>query len=210
MSWWDTREHPIKRCKGQRLEWFKTSQEYRNLDRIDGEPMEFEWNIFPGFDTLQLSDKVKDLVSRLGETPEKAQDEFYSCRCSTTFPVEQQTMNKNVWQTLDSYLCVQENLVKDNGHSLVPVLRKRVTPSKRTDSPQGIWDNIAEKMLVEFAESGCPIFRATTPFSKGQLRSKGHGNLSIHFAATQETTETFSHNRFCKSAQSLRSSRGNV
>ena len=26
----------------QRLEWFKTSQEYRNLDRIDGEPMEFE------------------------------------------------------------------------------------------------------------------------------------------------------------------------
>ena len=39
----------------QRLEWFKTSQEYRNLDRIDGEPMEFEWNIFPEFNTLQLS-----------------------------------------------------------------------------------------------------------------------------------------------------------
>ena len=29
----------------QRLGWFKTSQEYRDLDRIDGEPMEFEWNI---------------------------------------------------------------------------------------------------------------------------------------------------------------------
>ena len=26
----------------QRLEWFETSQEYRNLDRIDVEPMEFE------------------------------------------------------------------------------------------------------------------------------------------------------------------------
>ena len=26
---------------------FKTSQEYRNFDIIDGEPMEFEWNIFP-------------------------------------------------------------------------------------------------------------------------------------------------------------------
>ena len=26
----------------QILEWFKTSQEYRNFDRIDGEPMEFE------------------------------------------------------------------------------------------------------------------------------------------------------------------------
>ena len=29
----------------QRLEWFKSSLEYRALDRIDGEPMEFEWNI---------------------------------------------------------------------------------------------------------------------------------------------------------------------
>ena len=58
------------------------------------------------------------------------------------------------------------------------------------DSPQGIWDNRAEKMLIEFAESGCPIFRATTPLSRGQLKSKGHGNLSIHFAAVQETIET--------------------
>ena len=54
----------------QRLEWFKTSQEYRNLDRIDGEPMEFEWNIFPGFTALQLSQEVKDLLLRLNETPE--------------------------------------------------------------------------------------------------------------------------------------------
>ena len=45
-------------------------------------------------------------------------------------------------------------------------------------------------MLVEFAESGCPIFRAATPLSRGQLKSKGHGKLSIHFAATQETIET--------------------
>ena len=49
-------------------------------------------------------------------------------------------------------------------------------------SPQGICDNIAEKMLVQFAESGCPIFRATTPLSRCKLRSKGHGKLSIHFA----------------------------
>ena len=30
--------------------------------------------------------------------------------------------------------------------------------SIKEDSPQGIWDNIAEKVLLEFAESGCPIF----------------------------------------------------
>ena len=62
--------------------------------------------------------------------------------------------------------------------------------SMEENSPQGIWDHIAEKMLVEFAESGCPIFRATPPLSRGKLKSKGHGKLSIHFAATQETIET--------------------
>ena len=70
--------------------------------------------------------------------------------------------------------------------------------SMEEDSPQGIWDKLAEKMLIEFAESGCPIFRATSPLSRGQLKSKGHGKLSIHFAAVQETIETiFSHNFLC-------------
>ena len=54
----------------QRLGWFKTSQEYRDLDRIDGEPMEFEWNIFPGYNTLQPSQEVQELLLRLNETPE--------------------------------------------------------------------------------------------------------------------------------------------
>ena len=58
------------------------------------------------------------------------------------------------------------------------------------DSPQGVWDNIAERMLVDFTESGCPIFRATSPLSRGQLKSKGHGKLSIHYAADLETVET--------------------
>ena len=58
------------------------------------------------------------------------------------------------------------------------------------NNPQGAWDNIAEEMLLEFAESGHPTFRATTPLSRGQLKSKGHGKLSIHFAADELTIET--------------------
>ena len=52
------------------IEWITTSQSYRDFDGISGEPTEFEWNIFTGFDMLQLYGKVKDLLSRLGETPE--------------------------------------------------------------------------------------------------------------------------------------------
>ena len=49
---------------------------------------------------------------------------------------------------------------------------------------------MVEKMLLEFAESECPIFRATSPLSRGRLRSKGHGKLPIHYSADQETIET--------------------
>ena len=41
-------------------------------------------------------------------------------------------MKKNVWQMLDSYLCMQEDLEKDNGHSLVLVLRRNGTLVKKT------------------------------------------------------------------------------
>ena len=52
-------------------------------------------------------------------------------------------------------------------------------------------DHVAEDMQLRFAESGHPIFRGTTPLSRCNLKSKGHGKLSTHFAADQETTDTF-------------------
>ena len=50
-----------------KLTWFKSSSQYRTLDTIDGEPMEFEWNIFPGFTTLQLINKVHEFISKMGD-----------------------------------------------------------------------------------------------------------------------------------------------
>ena len=44
-------------CERQ-LGWFKDSSQYRTLDTIDGEPMEFEWNIIPGSTTLALVREV--------------------------------------------------------------------------------------------------------------------------------------------------------
>ena len=135
--------------------------------------------------TLQLYGKVKDLLSRLGEIPENFTERILfmsmlnDISCGTR-DNEEECLAKARLVSL---------YVQDNGHSLVPGSEKKWYSLKQ-DSPQGIWDNISQKMLVEFAESGCPIFRATTPLSRGQLRSKGHAKLSIHFATTQATVET--------------------
>ena len=69
-----------------------------------------------------------------------------------------------------------------------PGSEKKWYPSE--NSPQGAWDQIAEEMLLQFAESGHPIFRATTPLSRGQLKSKGRRKVSIHFTADQNTIDT--------------------
>ena len=55
------------------LTWFKSSSQYRTLDTNDGEPMEFEWNIFPGFTTLQLCTKVQEFLSKMSDPPEEFQ-----------------------------------------------------------------------------------------------------------------------------------------
>ena len=51
----------------RQLRWFKDSSQYRTLDTIDGEPMEFEWNIFPRFTTLQLVHEVQKFMSKMCE-----------------------------------------------------------------------------------------------------------------------------------------------
>ena len=58
------------------------------------------------------------------------------------------------------------------------------------DSPQGEWDKMAEKMMITLAESGHPVFRSTSPLSRGVLKSKCGGKLSIYFCADEGTIET--------------------
>ena len=53
-----------------RIAGVKSEKSYRDYDGINGEPTEFEWNIFPGFTTLQLCGKINDLLSDFGQTPE--------------------------------------------------------------------------------------------------------------------------------------------
>ena len=53
------------------LTWFKSSSQDRTLDTIDGEPMEFEWNNFPGFTTLQPCNKVQEFMPKMCDQPQE-------------------------------------------------------------------------------------------------------------------------------------------
>ena len=161
---------------------------YRDYDGINGEPTEFEWNIFPGFTTLQLCGKINDLLSDLGQTPETFTGRilfmsmFNDISCDRKGNKDECLANAGVVKVLARRFGVGQ------WSFIGPGSEKKWYSAE--NSPQGAWDNIAEEMLLEFAESGHPTFRATTPLSRGQLKSKGHGKLSIHFAADEFTIET--------------------
>ena len=149
----------------KRIEWIITDKSYRDHDGINGEPTEFEWNIFPGFTTLQLCGKVADLLSRLGEAPETFTGRilfmsmFNDISCDGKGNEEECVANSKVVSILAKKFGVGQ-------WSYIGPGSEKKWSFGEENSPQGIWDHIADEMLLEFAESGCPFFRATTPFSR--------------------------------------------
>ena len=172
----------------KRTEGITTDKSYRDYDGINGEPTEFEWNIFPGFTTLQLCGKVSDLLSDLGEAPETFTGRilFMSINdisCDRKGNKDECLANAGVVKVLARGFGIGQ-------WSFIGPGSEKKWYSAEENSPQGAWDNIAEEMLLEFAKSGHPTFRATTPLSRGILKSKGRGKLSIHFAADEHTIDT--------------------
>ena len=61
---------------------------------MNGEPMEFEWHIFPGFTTLQLCQKVESLLLKLNETPENFTGRIISMSMSNDISCESKDNEK--------------------------------------------------------------------------------------------------------------------
>ena len=111
-----------------------------------------------------------------------SQEEFFSCQCSMC--------DKNKNECLANAETMKE-LARRFGIGqwsfIGPGSEKKWYSAE--NSPQGASDHIAEEILLKFEESGHPTFRATTPLSRGILKSKERGKLSIHFAADRDTID---------------------
>ena len=171
-----------------RVAGIRSEKSYRDYDAINGESTEFEWNIFPGFTTLQLCDKINDLLSNLGQTPATFTGRILFMSMFNDISCDRKDNKDECLRNAESVKVFARRFGIGQWSFIGPGSEKKWYSSE--NSPQGAWDNIAEQMLLEFAESGHPTFRATTPLSRGILKSKGRGKLSIHFAADQDTIDT--------------------
>ena len=171
-----------------RLKWFKSSPEYRALDRM----MVSQWNSSgissQEFTTLQLCHKVQELLSKMSDPSE------FNGRI-----IFMSMFNDISWGSEDN-----EQECKANAY-LVSICARRFPPGRWSflgpgsekkwystyiDRPQGEWDRAAELMMIKLGEIGHPVFRPTSPLSRGTHKSKGGGKLSIHYCADLETIDT--------------------
>ena len=171
-----------------RVAGVRTERNYSDFEDVKGESAEFEWNIFPGFTTLQLCDKINNLLSSLGQSPETFTGRILFMSMFNDISCDGKDNKEQCLRDADFVKTFARSFGIGQWSFIGPGSEKKWYPSE--NSPQGEWDRIAEDMLLKFAESGHPIFRATTPLSRGKLKSKGKGKVSIHFSAEPDTIDT--------------------
>ena len=170
-----------------RVAGVRAEKNYSDFDDVKGESAEFEWNISQGSQRCS-SVTISDLLSSLGQSPEAFTGRILFMSMFNDISCEGKGNKEQCLKDADFVKTFARRFGIGQWSFIGPGSEKKWYPSE--NSPQGEWDYIAEDMLLKFAESGHPIFRATTPLSRGTLKSKGKGKVSIHFSADTDTIDT--------------------
>ena len=134
------REYPRSKTDWEnRLSWFKSTPQYRELDGIDGELVELEWRMFPGHTTLQILQEIHTLMGERNYTPEKNpkehENELTCLENSTTVSCFARRFALERWSFLGS-----GSETKWNATDII--------------KPGGEWDRVAKLMMDNFSSDG--------------------------------------------------------
>ena len=138
-----------------RVAGVRAERSYRDYEDVSGESTEFEWNIFPGLTSLQLCDKISDLLSYLGQTPESVTGRILFMSMFNDISCDRHDNKVESLKNAEFVKTFAKRFGIGQRSFIGPGSEKMWYSSE--NSPQGAWDNIAEQMLLGFAESGHPF-----------------------------------------------------
>ena len=166
----------ITRWEGQ-VEEFQMSASYKELLGIDGETIEFEWNILPGFSSLQRLQKIQNDVRARNIEPEKFTDRI----------IFMSMFNDIDWtRKRNDGICISNS-------EKVKAYEKRFSRGHWTflgpgDEKSFKEDSTATQMMERFKDTGHPVFKSISALSRGILKKKFNRD-TIHFNADASNTE---------------------
>ena len=145
----------------------KCPPSYNELLGIDGEPIDFEWNILPGFLSLQILQEIQNDLRKLNNKLEKFTDRiiFMSMFNDTDwtrkgndgifyfeFRKSQDIRDKMLAWTLDVSRSWRREEV--------------VWSSSLLYTPEGKWDSTTTQMVERFKDPGIPVFKSISALSR--------------------------------------------
>ena len=174
--------------------------------------MVFEWNIFPGFNTLLLSQEVQELLFRLDETPEfHRKNNLHVDVQRHLMEIMRQCKRMRV-KCLTRFSVCKKILEQDNYGLFLVLFQRKSGFSISENSPQDEWDKLAELMMfIELLRADIQLSVPRVHCPEVSSKAKAVENCRSTILPTRKRSQLFfSHNYFCKSVQSLRSSHRNV
>ena len=157
------------------------------MSGIDGEPIEFEWNIFPGFTSIEILRLMQKNLNGRQITPDQFEGRIIFM---SMFNDIDRTKNGNSDVCISNAREVSDYAKEfQRGHwSFFGPGDEEKWYGTCNYKPEGKWDQQANQMIEVFAQSGHPVFRGTSALSRGTLKRK-QGRNTIHFTADSENTE---------------------
>ena len=161
---------------------FGQQYHFNELNRIDGQLVEFEWKIFPGLTTMGILNQI-----------EQCEPENFTGRI-----IFMSMFNDIVWGAKGkmNYVKIiqrQSNSMLVDSLAVIGLSKgldlKRSGTKLKIKNQMDLGTELQIKMLLNFAGSAHPVFRGTSALKRGELRSKGNGKKAIHFNGTTQNIE---------------------
>ena len=140
------RDETIEAWKSKII-WYLETNHFKDMNRIDGVPTEFEWKIFPGITTLGLPEKIQSLMRDLQCEPEQFKDRI----------IFMSMYNDIVWRERGNTEKCETNSVTDaNCASIFPLdvghfwelVSEKKWYGTYSDKPDEDRDKTAERMML--------------------------------------------------------------
>ena len=131
-----------------RVAGVRAEKNYRDFEDVKGgESTEFEWNIFPGFTSLRLCDRIINLLSSLGQSPETFTRRILFMSMFNDISCEKKGNKEECLKYADFVATFARRFGIGQWSFIGPGSEKKWYPSE--NSPHGAWDHVAEDMLLD-------------------------------------------------------------
>ena len=145
---------------------FRQSNSYRELLGIYGEPIEFQWNIFPGFTSLEIQEDLQDRDIE----PEEFEDRIFFMSMFNYIEWTKRGNSEKCISNSEQVNMYAKRFPRGHWTFLGPAGDEKKWYGTLSYRLEGKWDSTATQMVERFKETGRPVFKSISTLSRGILR----------------------------------------